>query len=251
MPTQRTDPAPTRPDRFWPVVALIAVVLAASGWTAFGMTFVLRPAASAAPSAAAIDESFDPVPEESFEPEPESHEAADLEELLPADYDGTELLAQSWTGTTLLTDDPWSTAFTAALADKQKVPADLAIAQAWDPAQAIDVVVGAFRVNGVEPADVATAMTAAWTAQDDTFTTEDVTIAGKTVSKGTYPNTDPEPDVSFYWYEADGVVYDIETTDEAVATAVIQDIVGGVGSSPAPASGGPSGSPPPSGSPAP
>jgi hypothetical protein len=110
------------------------------------------------------------------------------------------------------------------------------------------VVVGAFRINGVEPADVATAMTAAWKAQDDTFTTKDVTIAGKTVAKGTYPNTDPEPDVSFYWYQADGVVYDIETTDEAVATTVIQDIVDGVGSSPpAPASG----SQAPSASPAP
>ena len=81
----------------------------------------------------------------------ESHEAVDLEALLPTEHDGTILTAQSWTGNTILADDDWSAAILAVLQVHGKVAADFAVAQAWDPAEVLDLVVGGFRIDGVEP----------------------------------------------------------------------------------------------------
>ena len=66
-------------------------------------------------------------------------------------------------------------------------------------------------------------MSAAWLASDDTSTTMQLPPAGQPVTKGVYA----DDTVTYYWYAANGVVYDIETSDEAVATAVVAGIVEG------------------------
>jgi hypothetical protein len=212
-----------RPDRPWAIIAIIAIIAATSGWTTVAVTALSgRDAATPAPTT-------DPVADASPAPATESHEAPDLEALLPAEYDGTTLTAQSWGGDTLLADDPWSAAILTLLESEGKVASDFAVAQAWDAAESLDLVVGAFRVDGVEPTSVIDTMKAAWLASDDTFTTTVVSLAGQSITKGAYA----DDTVTYYWYAANGVVYDIETSDEAVAAAVVAGIAGGATASPA------------------
>jgi len=217
------------PDRFWAIVAIIAIIAATSGWTTVAIVTVFdRDPAVAASTAAPTDA----LAEASLEPEvaTESHEAADLEALLPTEYDGTTLTAQSWTGDSLLAEDAWSAAFVTFLESEGKVAADFAVAQAWDAAEALELVVGAFRIEGTEPAAVIDTMSAAWLASDDTFTTTELSLAGQPVTKGAYA----DDTVTYYWYAANGVVYDIETSDEAVAAAVVAGIADGAAASPDP-----------------
>jgi hypothetical protein len=226
----RTDPRRSRlPDRFWPIVAIVAIIAATSGWTTVAVATVFdRDVAPTAPTTGATDAPVDP----SLDPgaAAESHEAADLEALLPTEHDGTILTAQSWTGDTVLAGDEWSAAFQAFLESEGKVPSDLAVAQAWDPTEALDLVVGAFRVEGSEPASLIDTMSAAWLANDETFKTTGISLAGQPVTRGSYD----DGTVTYYWYAGNGVVYDIETSDEAVATAVIAGLAGGATASPDP-----------------
>ena len=151
MPTRqpRTRPRPERdeteaeaggsprPDRSWAIIAIIAIIAATSGWTTVAVLTVFdRDAAVAASTAEPTDALADP----SLEPEvvAESHEAADLEALLPTDHEGTTLTAQSWTGDSLLAEDAWSEAFTTFLESEELVASDFAVAQAWDSAGVLE-----------------------------------------------------------------------------------------------------------------
>jgi hypothetical protein len=95
--------------------------------------------------------------------------------------------------------------------------ADLSVAQTLDEVGELDLVVGAFRVDGIDAAALETAMIDAWTATDSTFSTSQVTLGGRTVTKGLYED-DP---LASYFIQGDGVVFDIETADEELAAAVI------------------------------
>lgn len=233
-PTERVrpnagPPRPPHPDRFWAIVAIIAIIVAAAGWTTVALTAVRDPTSATAAlptddTSAVVDESLEP------EVEAESHEAVDLEALLPTEHDGSILTAQSWTGETILADDDWSAAIRAVLEEQGKVATDFAVAQAWDSAEVLDLVVGGFRIDGVEPTAVLEAMKAAWLASDGTFVTTEMTLAGQQVIKGVYQ----DKSVTYYWYAANGIVYDIETSDEAIAAAVVAAIARGSTTSPDP-----------------
>lgn len=246
-PRKRLNPSSNRPhpksapddsrhvDRFWTVTAIVAIIAATAGWTTVAVTTFFDGHAPSDATSIATDAPADATTEP--EAEAESHQATDLEALLPAEFEGTVLTAQSWTGDTLLADDDWSAAITSFLESEEKAAADFTVAQAWDATAALELVVGAFRVDGVNPTSVMEAMKAAWLANDDTFVTSEITLAGLPITKGTYD----DEEVAYYWYATSGVVYDIETADEAVAAAVVERI-----KEAAPLPGASSGTPTPS-----
>jgi hypothetical protein len=227
-------------------LAIVALVAATAGWTTVAVLALRSPTTAAAPSPAA---SIDPNPtdEESIPPVADTHDAPELESLVPTQLNGTALQVQSWNGEGILTDDAWSTSMTAFLTKAGKAPADLHVAQAYDPDQALDVSVGVYRASGVGAAALRDALVAAWKGDYPDMKVTQVTLGGKQVTKGDFG----ADTISSYLYLRDDVVFDIETSDEAIATAALAALPA-PGASRAPASGAPStvpASPAPSSSP--
>jgi hypothetical protein len=211
-------------DRFWPTVAMIAIVVATAGWTTVA---VLALSGSAQPSSApsqiadagATDDlSFEPDASESEEPD--SHVSPALEALLPKTWEGTTLTSQSWTGDTLLSDDGWSNAFSTFLQGAGKSPTDLLVAQAYDPEAAIDLTVAAFKITGVSAADIRKTLVNAWKADYPELATTTETVGGKKVTRGVFQDTG----IDSYWYEHDDLVYDVETADAEMAAKVLASL---------------------------
>jgi hypothetical protein len=243
------SPQPPRGAGYWPAVAIIAVIVATAGWT----TVAVMTLNGGAPSANVADASDEPIesfdetdPEFSDEPTAPSNEVPELEALLPTEVAGTALGLQSWFGDTLLADGgPWSESITAFLTSKNKTPADLAAALASDPDEATDNSVGVFRLDGVPTAELRDAMVAAWKEQFPELVVSKVTLDGTEVTRGDFG----EGAVNSYWYEKDGLLFDIETSDEALATTIVTSLRDGTplpATSAAPASAAPPESPAPS-----
>ena len=189
---------------------------------------------AAAPSASAEPEApLEDLVDASDEPIEELHEAPDLEAVLPTEIDGTALATQSWTGDTLLSDGgTWSTAIASFLTSAGKTPADLTAAQALDPADLIDHSVGVFRVDGVDVEALRDALANAWVADYPELVTSTVTLGDIEVVKGDFG----EDAIDSYWYIKDGLLFDVESSDEAIATAILTGIRDGTGGTPASAS---------------
>lgn len=228
------EPGPPRPDRFWSIVAIVAIVLATAGWTTTGVLLLTGRADGGAPTASAVPSDEAAIPSDSTEPnDVSSHEAPELEALLPATLQGTPLSPQSWAGENVfLPDDPWSTAMRAFVAKKQLDVAGLAIARTQDPDGGLDLTIDALTLTGATPATLIEGMTAAFTAADDTFKTSITTIAGKKVWKGASKQTT----LLSYWLPGNGVVFDVETEDPKVATAALGALIAGAGPASSPAS---------------
>ena len=237
------DPGPPRPDQFWPIVAIIAIIFATAGWTTTGVLLLTGRSGSETPgpSVAAVASEDASAPIDTSEPsDVSSHEAPDLEAMLPGSWEDTALSAQSWTGENVLIDqDPWSDALRAFVAKKQLNVAGLSVAQALDTQGALDLVVGAFRLSGANATTMVEGLTSAWVANDSTFKTSVVTVGGSSVTKGV---STAQPIIT-YWLKGNGVVFDIETADPALAAAVVHAMATGnvPGSlAPKPSSPGPS-----------
>jgi len=232
------DPGTPRPDRFWSIVAIVAIVLATAGWTTTGVLLLTgRADGGGAPVASTEPTDEAAIPTDSAEPDDvSSHEAPELEALLPATLEGTPLSAQSWKGENVfLPQDPWSTAMRAFVAKKQLDVAGFSIARTQDPDGGLDLTIDALELTGATPATLMEGMTAAFTAADDTFKSTQTTVAGKKVWKGTSTQTS----LLSFWLPGDSVVFDVETEDAALATAAIKALITGV--APASPSAKPSG----------
>lgn len=217
VPPRRPGPPPRRSDgNFWQVLAIVALVAATAGWTTVGV-LVLRPGPSA--EAEVPIESFDPEATEDSEVPPvaDTHDAVELESLLPATLNGTALVAQSWDGDGLLTDDPWSTSMTAFLTAACKLPVDLHVAQSYDPNSALDASIGVYKVDGVDATALSDALIAAWKGDYPEMTVSQVKVGGKDVTKGDFG----EDTITSYLYVRGDVVYDVESSDEEIATAAL------------------------------
>jgi hypothetical protein len=212
-------------DRFWPTVAMIAIVIATAGWTTVAVLVMSggNPTAANGPSTQVADASpsddlgLGIEPDSSDSPEPESHVSPALEALLPKTAGATALTTQSWTGATLLSDDGWSDAFTKFLQGAGKTPADLLIAQGYDQTGNIDLTVAAFKISGVSAADVRKTLVNAWKADYPELATTSETVGGKKVTKGVFQDTG----IDSYWYEHEDLVYDVETADSDLAATVL------------------------------
>jgi hypothetical protein len=229
-PKRRPGPPPQRSGgngNFWQVLAIIALVAATAGWTTVAV-MALRPGPSA--QAEVPVESFDPEATDDTDVPPvaDTHDAPELESLLPTTLSGANLVAQSFDGDGYLIDDPWSAAMTASLIAACKTPADLHVAQAYDPDQVIDALVYVFKVDGLEAATVGEALLAAWKGDYPSMTVSQVELGGKQITKGEFGE-----DVHSYVYVSGDFVYDIETADESVAEAALAGLPAQSGS-PAP-----------------
>ena len=149
-----------------------------------------------------------------------SHDAPDLEALLPTSYAETPLTTTSWLGSTILSGDNWSNSITAFLAARELTPDDLKIAQAYDPAGALDLAAVAFEVPNVDPATFVQAIIDAWKVDYPGLATSTVTLGNKTVTRGVFPE---EPVVS-YWYSSNGVAYEVDSSDESIAAGVLSTL---------------------------
>jgi hypothetical protein len=236
-PQKRPDPAPRPGTNVWQIIAIIALLAATAGWTTVAV-IAIRPATTASVDGPVASD--DPNAVDDTSPPPDSHEATALEALLPTALSGTPLDAQSWVGDSWLTMDPSLTSF---LTSSGKTPPDLSVAQAYDSTGAILGTVGIYKVAGVDPAAVRDALLTAWKGDNSDMTTSTVTLGGEKVTKGDFG---ADIDAS-YLYVKDGAVYDIETSDEALAAAAMTAILH-PGASAAPVT---SAAPATSGSPAP
>jgi hypothetical protein len=203
---------------FWPALAIIAVIVATAGWTTVGV-LVLND--KPGPAASADASSGDVIDEESLPPDeavPESHTFPDLEALLPADVGGTPLAVQSFTGADVLTDDSWGASITAFLTTVGKTPADLQVARAEDPEGLIDLdSIWAFRLADVPPEKLRDAIVDGWRVDFPDLVTSNATLVDKAVTKGSFG----EDAIGSIWYINDGVVFDIESYDEALSTNIL------------------------------
>jgi hypothetical protein len=146
-----------------------------------------------------------------------SHVAPDLEALLPHSVDGTALSSQSVVGTTALGNDTTSQSLIASLEKLGKTSADLEIAEAHDPTGTLALRLFGFRAKGVKASDLAAAIVESWMASAlSAPKRSDVTIAGQKQSRVAYSQGPVD-----YVFERNGVVFDIETTDESLVSKVL------------------------------
>lgn len=223
------SPTTTTSANFWHVLAIVALIVATAGWTTVAVLATREPAAVVGNVPEAT---FDPNAGQDGSPEPIelTHDAPDLEALLPVEFDGTPLEVQSWTGDALLADDPWSTSITTFLASYDKTPADLEVAQGYDGTQVLEGSIGVYRATGIPGTAVRDALLAAWKGDYPDMTDEQLTLAGVEITKGGFgPDT-----AASYLFVRGELVYDIETTDDAVASAALASLVEGGAPSPSP-----------------
>lgn len=214
-PGRRPGP-PTGRGNFWQALAIVALIAATAGWTTV-VVLALHDTSTAA--LANPSDSFDPnaSADSSVPPVADSHDAPELEVLLPTDLSGTALQIQSVTGDGLLTADEWSTSITSFLTSVHKLPADLLYAQASDPVGALDALVSVYRVAGVEATTVRDALIQAWKSGSPDLKVSQVTLDGKAVTKADFG----ADTAASYMYTRDDLVFDIETTDVKIATAAL------------------------------
>jgi hypothetical protein len=222
--TGRIDPGYPPPPRSgvnaWQALAIVALIAATAGWTT-AIVLATRQADVAVASASIPDDTSIPSDNGSTEPPvADTHDAPELEALLPTTLQNTPLQLQSWTGSGILTDDDWSNSFNAFLTANGKGPADLTEAQAYDPTQALDGSIGVYRVKGVDPAKVRDALIAAWKADGTDAPTSTVTIGGKEMTKVDFPQDTPDS----YIYLRDDVVFDIESMTPSVVEEALASL---------------------------
>jgi hypothetical protein len=230
---RRPGPPASRQGNAWQVVAIVALIVAAAGWTT---VWVL---ASREPTTAAVespdpDASFDesPADNEEIPPVADTHDALELEAVLPHVLKGSTLDLQSWTGDLVLKDDDtWSSSIKAFLTTVNKVPRDFRGANASDPNQVVEETLGVYRVTGVPAESVRDALIAAWKIDYPDLIVSQITLGGKTVTKLDFG----EDTVDTYLYLRDDLVFDVETTDDAIATESLNALpAAGASSAPAP-----------------
>ena len=218
---RRPGPPPSpRQSNPWQVVAIVALIVAAAGWTSAA---VLGSALASRPETAAIespDESFDVEPSDDTEVEPvaDTHDAPELEAMLPKELKGTALQIQSWTGELiLLENDTWSNTIRTYLTTAGKTPTDLRGATADDPNQVLQESLGVYRVVGAPGEGLRDALVSAWRVDYPDLKVSQVTLGGKSVTKLDFA----DDTIDSYIYLRGDLVYDIETTDDAVAIAAL------------------------------
>lgn len=203
---------------YWPALAIIAVIIATAGWTTVGVLVVNDKPAAVASGPIESDESIDDeeeIPDD--EPQPESHLFPDLEALLPTEAAGTQLSAESITGTDFIPDDGSVDGVIAYLTSVGKTPADVQAALAGDPEQRIDLdSVWVYRLAGVEPEGLRDALIeGVLRANFPEIVMSPVTVGDKAVVQGAIDG------IYSTWYINDGLLFEIESFDEAISTAIL------------------------------
>ncbi len=204
---------------YWPALAIIAVIIATAGWTTVGVLVVNDSPAAVASGPIETDESIDDEEEipDDEEPAPESHLFPDLEALLPTEAAGSQLAAESITGTDFLPDDGSVDSVIAYLTSVGKTPADVQAALTGDPEQRIDLdSVWVYRLAGAEPEGLRDSLIeGVLRANFPEIVMSPITVGDKAVVQGSIDG------IYSTWYIHDGLLYEIESFDEAISTAIL------------------------------
>jgi hypothetical protein len=142
-----------------------------------------------------------------------THDAPELEKLLPTSVAGTPMTVDSALGSAVLTNDPGSRAATAALRAAGKTPDDLRFAESYDETSTLDVSVVAMAVSGLDGATVQSMVLDWFQLAGAGVTHVDVQLGGKTWTK--YDLGDEGP-MSYVRVESSAVIV-ITTSDPTLA----------------------------------
>ncbi|MFL5679788.1 MAG: hypothetical protein ACJ77B_04235 [Chloroflexota bacterium] len=146
-----------------------------------------------------------------------SHVYPDLEKVLPTRAGDSDLVTESIAGSTAIGDDATSSSLVTALEKIHKTPDDLQIAQAYDAARTLELYLYVFRLPGVKPSVLAPIVIDNWLAPPDTGAkSAKATIGGKAMTKVTVEQGGGVD----YVYQHGDLVFDIETSDAALAAEV-------------------------------
>jgi hypothetical protein len=205
--------------------------------------------AQVTPSPAGTGEDALPSDEDPGDSVALSHAAPELEALLPTTVDDLTLTTESILGSTYLGDDAWSTAVRAELTKAKLTDDDLKIGVAYDTSgDPRQLSITVYRAEGADVDAMLKAMVDSYAALDPPFTISKTTIADKAVTRAV-ASDGADDSLDIYWYVNDGNIYDVETTDEALAGAAIAALPPVTDVPPAPpATAAPSGSAAPSAS---
>src|SRR5262245_43616513 len=213
----RPPPNPSSRVSGWQVIAIIALIVATAGWT----TAILLATRESSPPVAAASptDSFEPEPsdDETIPPVADTHDAPELEARLPRELQGTALQVQSWDGAGILSDDAWSNAVTSFLSCAGRSPDDLRVAQAYDPDQALDGSIGVYHVKDLAPTEIRDALIDAWKGDYPDMVVSTIKVGGEELTKADFG----EDTIDSYLLVRDDVVFDIETTDQALVAAAV------------------------------
>ena len=144
--------------------------------------------------------------------------APELEALMPTQVSGTALSVQSATGDQVLGTDAASKALTSALASFGKKPADLQLAQAYDPTSTLDVTILGFRVPGLAVSKLEPAVLQTWLFAGATgVTTKQTTVSGVAATEVSYGG---DTSVSYVVVRKDSVLV-VQSGSAALAAAAI------------------------------
>jgi hypothetical protein len=237
-PVEPGQRPPSGGGNFWQVLAIVALVIATAGWTTAAVLLV-RPGqvAEAVPT---DDATASDAADDTSAPIPASHTVPALEALLPTKVGATALINESWTGDELLPDDPYDMLadnVTSYLTCIGKTPADLKFALAQDPNAnsdtnaGIDLQVRVLEVEDGTAAALRDAQIKDWQDAGTDLTVTTVTVGDKKVTKGDFG----AGEVNSWWYISGNDLYDVESSDEAIAKAALTAIPTGPA---APASSG-------------
>ncbi len=209
-----SGPQPPVAANWWPLATVVSLLFAVAGWTAVVVLVLTKPGAAGPASTPAAN-----LPAASVA-DTTSHEAPTLEAALPTSAQGTALTTTSWLGGTILSDDDWSKSLEAFLGSHELSPNDLLVAQAYDPSGTLDVAAVAFQARTLTSKELVAAIIAAWRVDYPGLQTSTVTLGGKSVTKGVFP----EEPVSSYWYTGNGIAFEIDTSNESIAADVLSGL---------------------------
>src|SRR5439155_22209200 len=122
----------------------------------------------------------------SIPPVADTHDAVEMEALLPTQVSGSALQVQSWTGDTYLSDDVFSTSMNTFLTATGKRSQDLRIAQAYDPTQALDVTVTVYSVPGIKGTAIRDALITAGKVASPDLKLTNMTMGNKQVTRADF-----------------------------------------------------------------
>ena len=142
------------------------------------------PSAQASPSDVVDASASDDVSSEP--PVADTHDAVEMEALLPTLVSGSTLQTQSWTGDTILGDDTFSTAMNKFLTDSARPRRTCASPRRTTRPRPSTSPSTAYRVAGVKGTAIRDALIAAWKVDYPALKVTTVTLGGKEVTKADF-----------------------------------------------------------------
>jgi hypothetical protein len=150
-------------------------------------------------------------------------EDKDLEARLPNAINGVTLTKYSWKGADFFAADNASSQHLQDLLNALgKAPADLSIAFASDPTGRLGVTVGAFKVTGADGNALLAEFLNAARRDAPSVTFTQASVGGRNVTQITDPTDMAKATV--YAFTAGDVLFDVQSTDQALAAAALQAI---------------------------